>query len=110
MVGLDILGGLDRLECEFICEFIYSLQVPTRVSDLFPSYAGFLGSPYLGISNSDAIINGELINFDEVLHQGLLLKHAQGHLAMTYTALATLVTLGDNLARVEKNKIVQGTE
>ena len=31
-----------------------------------------------------------------------------GHLAMTYTALATLVILGDNLSRVDRVSITTG--
>ena len=32
----------------------------------------------------------------------------QGHLAMTYTALCTLITLGDDLSRVDKERIIKG--
>lgn len=36
------------------------------------------------------------------------LAYHQGHLAMTYTALATLLTLGDDLSRVNKASILSG--
>lgn len=32
----------------------------------------------------------------------------QGHIAMTYTAISTLITLGDDLSRLDKEGIIQG--
>lgn len=68
--GLDILGSLETVlsneRRQEIIEWIYSLQVQT----------GFLGSTFLK-SNSDSQ------NLEKSVH-----------IAMTYTALATLVILG----------------
>lgn len=35
-------------------------------------------------------------------------KYKWGHLAMTYTAIATLVTLGDDLKRLNRKAIIKG--
>lgn len=37
-----------------------------------------------------------------------LFRYHQGHLAMTYTALVSLLTLGDNLSRVNRSNIIKG--
>lgn len=36
------------------------------------------------------------------------IRYRWGHLAITYTALATLITLGDDLSRVDRKAIVDG--
>ena len=68
--GLDILGSLERSISEErkrdIVDWIYSLQVET----------GFLGSTFLKIPESEQSLCDS------------------AHIAMTYTALATLVILG----------------
>ena len=70
--GLDVLGSLEQSIKEDrkkeIIDWIYSLQVET----------GFLGSTFLKTSQLEQLC-------DSV------------HIAMTYTALATLVILGTNL-------------
>lgn len=82
--GLDILGSLDHVltpqRRQEIIDWIYSLQVQT----------GFLGSTFLK-ADSAASLNLE----------------KSVHIAMTYTALATLVILGDDLGRVNKEGILQ---
>jgi len=73
-----------KLDKQEIIEWIYSLQVE-RVDDDCHQ-AGFLGGSFLGESSTD---------------------FRQGHLAMTYTALATLRSLGDDLSRVDRAGIVR---
>lgn len=36
------------------------------------------------------------------------IRYRWGHLAITYTALATLITLGDDLSRIDRKAIVDG--
>ena len=71
--GLDVLGSLEKSLNEErkreIVDWIYSLQVET----------GFLGSTFLKIPK-----------LEDKLCDGV-------HIAMTYTALATLVILGKNI-------------
>jgi hypothetical protein len=42
-------------------------------------------------------------------HSCALSSYHQGHIAMTYTALATLATLGDGLQRVDRQSILAGS-
>jgi hypothetical protein len=37
-----------------------------------------------------------------------MLYHFSGHVAMTYTAVASLVILGDDLSRIDRNHITSG--
>jgi len=82
--GLDVLGSLEKSLNEErkreIVDWIYSLQVE----------AGFLGSTFLKIPKLEDKL------CDSV------------HIAMTYTALATLVILGDDLSRINRKGVLQG--
>jgi geranylgeranyl transferase type-1 subunit beta len=98
--ALDILGVLDSDElCDVshidkhsIIEWIYSLQVTTSKDD-HPNRGGFQGGSYLGSSDCD--------NPENDIHE-----YSFGHLAMTYSALCSLVALGDDLSRVNKVAII----
>ena len=78
--GLDVLGSLEKSLNEErkreIVDWIYSLQVET----------GFLGSTFLKIPK-----------LEDKLCDGV-------HIAMTYTALATLVILGTYLDLIQKTR------
>lgn len=95
--GLDILNGLSELDesrQRNICEWIYRLQVlPGKEGDDLDK-CGFQGSSTLIVSDPDA--------------QNCLLDYNCGHLAMTYTGLATLIILGDDLSRVNRKAVIQG--
>ncbi|XP_048515457.1 geranylgeranyl transferase type-1 subunit beta [Athalia rosae] len=83
--GLDVLNSLDVLNekkrTEAI-EWIYQLQV---------SGAG----PRSGFQGSTSISNDAS-------------RYQTGHLTMTYLGLASLLTLGDDLSRVDKKSIIEG--
>lgn len=49
----------------------------------------------------------KIISDDEVL-QANAKCYQWGHLAMTYTGIATLATLGDDLSRIDRKAIVDG--
>lgn len=98
--GLDLLGALDSISQEekrAIVDWIYSQQVlpdkdcPGSAFDL----GGFRGASFLGIpfdpSKRRAGVNNDC-----------------SHVAMTYTALATLLILGDDLSRVNREAVLQG--
>ena len=80
--GLDVLGALEHsLSYERraeIIEWIYSCQADT----------GFVGSTFLRSDN-------------------VILSSKSVHVAMTYTALASLVILGDDLSRVNRKGLLQ---
>ncbi|XP_015118002.1 geranylgeranyl transferase type-1 subunit beta [Diachasma alloeum] len=83
--GLDLLNCLDILKEEErlgAVEWIYRLQVKGA-----GAMSGFQASTMLPDQTPDYLC---------------------GHLSMTYTALATLLALGDDLSRVDKKSIVEG--
>uniref|UniRef100_UPI00398F1308 geranylgeranyl transferase type-1 subunit beta n=1 Tax=Pristiophorus japonicus TaxID=55135 RepID=UPI00398F1308 len=94
--GLDMLSALHLVDKASIIEWIYSLQVlPTEdKSNLYR--CGFRGSSHLGIPYSQSK--------DHSTHH----LYDSGHIAMTYTGLASLVILGDDLKRVNKEACLAG--
>lgn len=94
--GLDVLDALDEIKDskEIICNWIYSLQVlPT--SDGNMDKCGFQGTNAFSI-----LVDNQIVPCNE--------NFANGHLAMTYTGLATLVILGDDLSRVDRTAVISG--
>ena len=91
--GLDMLGAVERVDAKRVIEWIYSLQVLPPSGGAEGAAPGrsagfrggaFMGGPFCpdgGASSSE---------YDE------------GHLAMTYTALAVLVILKDDLRRIDR--------
>lgn len=126
LVGLDILGVVDELDCkESIIEFIYSLQIdPTAAAggSVDIGRSGFIGGSFLNthlcaacspVSTSqycspttDSI--ADRISRMNITESCELADFHQGHLAMTYTSLVSLITLGDDLRRVNRVAIIAG--
>ncbi|CAB9506838.1 transferase type-1 subunit beta [Seminavis robusta] len=106
--ALDMLGVWDDdaliaklgLHKQNIIDWIYNLQVVTGA----PEQAGFTGGNFLGVSYGSA--DQELPNNASVV----LAENYHGHIAMTYTALATLAMLGDDFSRVQKEKILRALQ
>lgn len=95
--GLDLLNALDKIEdANSIVEWIYSLQVLPDSKGSNTHRCGFRGSQANGCCSGDG-------NFACTTH-----KFDSGHIAMTYTALLTLVILGDDLSRVNKVAVLGG--
>ena len=92
--ALDLLGVWDddqdvlrqelQLDKVLIIEWIYSLQ---------QCNGGFIGGTFLGSAPSPNSVSSEPPSS---------CNHNHSHIAMTYTALATLATLGDDLERVNR--------
>ncbi|XP_045538812.1 geranylgeranyl transferase type-1 subunit beta [Papilio machaon] len=96
VAGLDVLGSITSISIELrsrIIDWLYLLQVQPRKSDGDMSTCGFQGS---------STINIELDNANS--------HYRCGHLAMTYTALCTLLALGDDLSRVNRKAIINGVK
>lgn len=97
--SLDVLNSLslinDKLRKEII-EWIYSTQVILKSK--YEIQGGFMGTTTLNAKSDNPLV---LKNID---------RYKRGHLAMTYTCLATLITLGDDLSRVDKAAIIKGVE
>jgi len=131
LVGLDILGVIDELDCkEGIIEFIYRLQIDRTVatvtgdiySDVDVGSSGFIGGSFLNSHlcaacspvstsqycspTSDSI--ADRIRRVNITESCELADFHQGHLAMTYTSLVSLITLGDDLRRVNRTAIIAG--
>ncbi|XP_055297710.1 geranylgeranyl transferase type-1 subunit beta isoform X1 [Sitodiplosis mosellana] len=93
--GLDVLNSLDVLSenrRREICDWIYRFQI---ISNDSPNCSGFQGSSTLNIKDADASTCGSE-------------KYKWGHLAMSYTGISMLVTLGDDLSRLNRKAIVDG--
>lgn len=95
--GLDILDSLDTLSAtrqQEICDWIYRHQVIPTSTSVY-NCGGFQGSSTINILNSDTnTCQSE--------------KYKWGHLAMTYTGIAVLATLGDDLSRLNRRAIIDG--
>jgi len=86
--SLDLLGALENKKSlpfnnNKIIEWIYSL--------LAHDNSGFKGGSYLGPSTD--------------CEEKKTCPYEHSHIAMTYTALCTLVALGDDLSRIKSNEI-----
>lgn len=96
--GLDMLDSLDVLENEKqnIINWIYSLQLLPDDTDSNIHQCGFRGSTTLG----------NLFNSEEARKNPIPLD--SGHIANTYTALLSLIILGDDLSGVNKRAVTAG--
>lgn len=115
VVGLDILGQLDTVNKNEIAEFIYALQLAN--SKKGTSSAGFIGGSFAnhlecGLCKAEgpnatvttAVESCSSCPFPHSIHE----DYHQGHIAMTYTALMLLTTLGDDLSRVNRAHTLEG--
>ena len=100
VAGLDVLAQLGKIDAPLragIVEWIYSLQVlpPSDGCAGLPAdrLGGFRGSGYLGAAHSSGGAPSSS-------------PYDGAHLAMTYTALAVLLTLGDDLSRVDQPRVL----
>lgn len=87
---LDLLSDKKRQE---ICDWIYRHQVVPHASSKYQC-GGFQGSSTINLVDSNENCGTE--------------KYKWGHLAMTYTGIAILVTLGDDLSRLNRKAIIDG--
>jgi geranylgeranyl transferase type-1 subunit beta len=104
IVGLDMLNHrIDDTLRQSVIDYIYAMQIPASVSDEYPGHCGFIGSPFLGqtFMTSSSSSSSKTTDRDDG-------NYMQGHLAMTYTALATLNTLQEGFEKVDKINIIKG--
>lgn len=91
---LDCLEAFDKQRCQEVCDWLYRYQVIADAAA--PSQcSGFQGSSTINILNAGA-------------EQCASEQYKYGHLAMTYTGIAVLLTLGDDLSRLNRRAIVAG--
>lgn len=91
--GLDVLNRLNLIEDmrDDIINWIYSNLINCDIDD--KNRCGFRGSCTLRAGGSDEV---------RATH-----SHDYSHIAMTYTALSTLVILGDDLSRLNREGIAK---
>ena len=96
--GLDVLGGLDKHlpdeDKARIVEWIYRLQVPAS-QDPAKFRHGWRGGTFFPPVAEGG--GGGPIDYMD-----------GGHVTMTYSALATLLILGDDLSRVDRASVMEG--
>ncbi|GAB0098881.1 Geranylgeranyl transferase type I subunit beta [Sergentomyia squamirostris] len=95
--GLDVLDSLELLtpsQKENIINWIYRYQVIPKEEGL--KCGGFQGSSTLSLKSNDR---------DQL---AAVESYHWGHLAMTYTGIAILVALGDDLSRLDRRAIIEG--
>ncbi|KAK7933199.1 hypothetical protein WMY93_004095 [Mugilogobius chulae] len=93
--GLDVLDALEVIDKNSMIEWIYSHQVLPTEDQSNLSHCGFRGSSHIGIPYSTK-------------GPGVPHPYDSGHVAMTYTGLCSLLILGDDLSRVNKQAIMAG--
>ncbi|RXN28610.1 geranylgeranyl transferase type-1 subunit beta [Labeo rohita] len=94
--GLDVLDALDVVDKPSLIEWIYSLQVLPTEDKSNLRRCGFRGSSHIGVPYNTSKGPGSPHPYDS------------GHVAMTYTGLACLIILGDDLSRVNKDACLAG--
>jgi geranylgeranyl transferase type-1 subunit beta len=94
VAGLGVLGHLDKVDRRPIIDWVYHLLISSSVGS--GPIAGFRGGSSLcfdccgGASSSEGS------------------PHDLGHIAMAYSALVILKSLGDDLARLPKQELLRG--
>ncbi|XP_059403751.1 geranylgeranyl transferase type-1 subunit beta-like [Carassius carassius] len=94
--GLDVLNALDLVDKPGLIEWIYSLQVLPTEDQSNLSRCGFRGSSHIGVPYNSSKGPGAPHTYDS------------GHVTMTYTGLACLLILGDDLRRVCREAVMSG--
>ncbi|TMS03167.1 Geranylgeranyl transferase type-1 subunit beta [Larimichthys crocea] len=106
--GLDVLDALDVIDRNLMIEWIYSLQVlPTEDRS-----CGTLQKVNTKHETEFETVNQSCflapVSLDVCLGPGVLHPYDSGHVAMTYTGLCSLLILGDDLSRVNKQACLAG--
>jgi geranylgeranyl transferase type-1 subunit beta len=106
VVGLDMLGALDLIKKDVIIDFIYGMQLTPAVASK-EVFCGFVGSSFLGqgFQVNDTAKDCGCSDSPIAGHLG---QYTQGHIAMTYCAICVLLTLGDDLSRLDRTGLAKG--
>ena len=122
VVALDLLGGLESVVDDGspnggwrarIVDWIYNCQVTPSKGAYSWRHCGFRGGPYFGQPfesadrpSGDGGGGGGGGGGDGSAPRRTH-EYDHGHIAMTYSALAALLTLGDDLSRVDRAAVVR---
>ncbi|CAG8483829.1 2741_t:CDS:2 [Paraglomus brasilianum] len=100
--GIDLLNKIETIyspvQREQWIDWIYAQQIlPDKDNpELNRQICGFRGSPFSGLPYNPQGCHESRFPFDAA------------HIAMTYTALCTLLILGDDFSRIDRDAIVNG--
>lgn len=113
VAGLDLLCALDKLDTRRIISWIYAQQA--SISAYFPSVLLHSARP-TSLSNVSKVLptsSGEAGGFrggpflgGEFAGRASSSVYDTGHIAMTYTAIALLIILGDNLSSIDRGAVL----
>ncbi|KAM7540731.1 hypothetical protein Aperf_G00000043810 [Anoplocephala perfoliata] len=96
--GLAVLNEISSTDIEDLVDFIYAHQI-CPCKEFGTSRCGFRGSSFIGTP---------LNLCDEEISKYLTLPYDSCHVTTDYSALISLLVLGDNLERVNRQALVDG--
>lgn len=115
VMGLDVLGALDQIDKQRVIDYILAMQIPADKTGCNPGHCGFIGSSFLGqpFGCYECIQSSEYCGqvSSSPMQTPASIRYTQGHLAMTYTALAVLLTLDKSIFQsgtLDKASIIDG--
>lgn len=113
VVGLDLLGEVDSIDKTNVIEWVYAMQLNNTKNGT--SSAGFIGGAFMNhlvcapCSEDTVVLENSSSGCSSCpFPHNIREDYHQGHIAMTYTALMVLTTLGDDLSRVNKAQVLAG--
>ena len=108
IVGLDILNELDSIDREKVIKFVYSLQLSSGQTSNPSGFSccGFIGSHYLNHQSLYCTTITTTTNSSSSSQAASFQQLFQGNIAMTYTSLAILKTLGDDMSQLNRQSII----
>lgn len=112
VIALDMMGRIEQVDGKRVAEYVKSMIV-TNTHD-GEQVCGFIGSSFLGnCPGISDIVGTEGSEDDGCGEPGcgftwqLCSEFLEGHLAMTYSALATLYTLGESFDDLPKKAVIR---
>lgn len=113
--GMDVLDELNLLSDDAkqnIINWVYSLQVipkgDVKCGGFQVCWCRLLSSLSRSLICADWLKGATTLNILDVGDNCPAESYKWGHLAMTYTSIAILVILGDDLTRLDRNAIIEG--
>jgi geranylgeranyl transferase type-1 subunit beta len=112
VVALDMMGRLEQVDGKRVANYVKSMIVSNTCDG--EQVCGFIGSSFLGNCPRVSGMAATGSNENDVCGEPgcgftmqLCSEFLEGHLAMTYSALATLYTLGESFDDLPKKAIVK---